>query len=790
MTSINRREFLQMSAAASLLLANARPGTGVALPARINKLGKSVQAQGNDYTWEWSVESDQFRLLDEHGLAIISGKLQPAVIVQAAGRKDVRGCTPGKPAGYDVGNGGITVRYEGVNGLAKLSLTWRFGGDGFWLDPVAYETPTAEDVVSLHYFAEGTGDAAQPSLEGDYFVLPGIMQCSVMNPVVPIATYFNMKLDQSYWVGRDYMESRSFLQQWGLPVHYFCGFHRSPYDLQQTPSGKLAPEAEQTELLNAYCCGLAELPNGDLFLETARNRYGFFVDYRSDLWGHQRGPGRLSLGAKLLWTVGPNYFEAIRRYYLGLLKAGVIRKKTNSARKNAVALAPSFDTWGAQVARNQNPDYFDEATLNSIYDGLKSSGIKVKTFVVDGFWEGKYGDLRHSAERFPHFEETLARIRADGRYVGLWTAFMRCEDPAELGLTTAHMLHLADGKPYMVRQSAPLPSKMYYLMDYTQPEVQRVLRGLAKAFVRRYKPDFIKFDFGYELPSMGVAAPKDMNWAGEKLLLKGLEVVVNAMREENPDLVMMYYSLSPLLVDYVDLHSPDDLMISIGEYDLEANRRFFFSSLLGEIGMPTWGSSGYDWVTAPEIWFDSAAIGTLGSLGSFSGPDPKALATPERVAKFNGLTEAVRTSETFSIVPIDPDYYGPVRGAHCSSWARIEKGEVVLVALRKYRLTGGEGAKKFRGLVSSTASVVVASKSSAGIGRAAKLAVVPYGDGELSLKRERGESGFAELTEHYFGGGVSTKRLPIQNANLRIRLRELAENGSIVEWVEVTFHKE
>ncbi len=786
MTAFNRREFLQVSTA-SLLAAKTRAPGFADVPARIQKRGNLVRAEGRDYIWEWSKDDDKFRLLDQHRLVTVSGKLQPAVIVQPPGKKDAHLCISGRPAGHEIHDDKILLHYTGVNRAASLDMTWHFADDGAWLEPITYEALEAQDVISLHYFAQGTGDAAAPSLEGDYFVLPGLMQCSVMNPVVPIAPDYNMKLKQSYWIGRDYMESSSFLQQWGLPVHYFCGFHRSPYDLQQIPAPEFRAGASQEELLNAFCCGLAEMPNGDFFLETARNRYGFFVDYRSDLWGHQRGPGKLNLGAKLLWTVGPSYFEAIRRYYLGLLKAGVIHKKANSARKNAIALAPSFDTWGAQVARNQNPDYFDEATLNSIYDGLKASGIKVKTFVVDGFWEGKYGDLSHSQERFPHFEETLARIRADGRYVGLWTAFMRCEDPAELGLTTDHMLHLADGKPYMVRQSAPLPSKMYYLMDYTQPEVQRVLSDLAKKFVRRYKPDFIKFDFGYELPSMAIAAPRDMTWAGERLLLKGLEVVVKAMREENPDLVMMYYSLSPLLIDYIDLHSPDDLMISLGEFDLEANRRFFFSCLLGEIGMPTWGSGGYDWTSAPEIWFDSASIGTLGSLGSFSGPHPDALATPERVAKFNGLAEAVRTKETFSIVPIDPDYYGPVRGAHCSSWARLENGEVVMVALRKYRLTGGEGAKRFRDVVSTTASVVVASKTEDGLTRASTLAVIPYGDGELSLKRDRAGSGNAQLTEHYFGGGRATSRLRVQNGALHMPLRERGEDGSIVEWNEVAF---
>jgi hypothetical protein len=782
-STLDRREFIQLSAA-SMLIPSVRGegGQGAAAPAGVSESGGTFRAHGSDYVWEWTRESDQFRLLDKQSLPIVTGNLQPAVIVKRRSGSADNVCSPGKPAGADAHDAGITVCYKGVNGSAKLALTWRFEDQGLWLDQVVYDTPAAEDVLSLHYFSEGDGKA-HPSLSSDYLVLPGAMQCSVLNPVLPMGPYFNMKLDESYWLGRDYIESKGFLQQWGLPVHYFCAFHRSPYDLQETPAARVRQPESDNDLLDAFCCGLAELPNGDFFAETARNHYGFYVDYRSDLWGHQRGPASLALGAKLFWAVGPNYYEAIRRYYRGLLAAKVIRSKQNSPRKNAIAMAPSFDTWGAQVAVKQNPNDFDEPTLNAIYGGMKASRIGVKNFVIDGFWEGRYGDLAHSPERFPHFEQTLERMRSDGLYVGLWAAFTRCEDPDELGLTVEHMLRSPDGKPFTIFQSAPLPSRKFYLMDVTQPEVQTVMRSSVKRFLRRYKPDFIKFDFGYELPSLGIGGPKDMNWAGERVLLKGLEVVVSAMREENPDIVVMYYSLSPLFIDYIDLHSPDDLMISLGEYDLEANRRFFFSSLMGEIGMPTWGSGGYDWVTSPEIWFDSAVLGTVGSLGAFSGPLPETLATPERVAKYNGLSQLTRPVNTFSIEPIDADLYGPIRGAHCSSWARLESNEVVMVALRAHRLTGGKGSGRFRDLVSADASVVVASKGAEGITRAAVVAVVPYGTGELTIKRETGR--VADMIEHYFGGDIQPKRLSIENGHLRVLLRERSESGSLVEWIEI-----
>jgi hypothetical protein len=268
------------------------------------------------------------------------------------------------------------------------------------------------------------------------------------------------------------------------------------------------------------------------------------------------------------------------------------------------------------------------------------------------------------------------------------------------------------------------------------------------------------------------------------MLLKGIQVVGDAMREVNPDIVILYYSLSPLFIDYFDLNSPDDLGLSSPDFDIEANRRFFFASLMGEIGMPVWGSGGYDWITSPEIWFDTIPLGGLGSLGGFAGPGPKLLATPERVAKFNGLAELTRYAHFFSPTPLDAYYHGAIRGGHASSWARAENGEVVMVALRQYQLTGGKGTQKFRDLVSTDTTVVVGSRTSEGIARARKLGVVPFGKGQVALKREAGPV-TADVIEHYFRGGQRARRISVRGGQLVIPLREKTDRGEIVEWIEV-----
>jgi hypothetical protein len=723
--------------------------------------------EGIQYTLEWSPKEDRFILRDKQGRIMTAGNMQPVVTVTTGSGK-TPSCVPGTVANYKATAEGLTITYEGVNGAGGLTVSWRGDENGLWLDPVIYETTAAEDIVALHYFASCKEGKAEPSLDNNYLVLPGINGSSAISPIV----LPRMNLSFTRWLGHC---SRGFMQAWGLPSDYFCGFSLNSPSLH-------VKGAMKEGLSDAFCCGAADLPAGDLMFETKDGKHGQVVNYRGDLWGHMHGPGRFVLGCGWRWSIGPNFYEATRHYYLDLVQAGVVRKKVNSAHKNSVVLSPQFNTWGAEVASGKDFSLYNEPLLVSIYEGLKASGMKAGTFVIDAKWEGKYGLLEHSSERFPHFQEILARIRADGHKFGMWAAFMRCEDPRDLGLTLTHVLHGPNGDPIVMKEE----STEYYLFDVTQGEVQQVLRRKAKEFVQRYHPDLVKFDFGYELPSLDAGAPKDMKWAGEKLLVKALDVVVKAMREENPELVVMYYSLSPLYNEYFDLTCLDDLWGSAPEYDLEANRRLFFSGLLGEIGMPSYGSGGYDWPTMPQIWFDSAAVGTLGSLNGFSGDEENELPTPARVAKYNGLAQALRASNTFSIRPIGADYVSPTRGAHTPSWARLENNEVVLLALRHGGFVENERSAEYEDLAQTTASVVVASRTEEGLQHASKLVVVPYGDGELRIRRPGDEGKHAEIVEHSWGNRVEKKAgVSIEKGMLVIRFRERANEGLPVEWIEV-----
>ncbi|MBI5381432.1 MAG: hypothetical protein HZA31_05990 [Opitutae bacterium] len=719
---------------------------------RLSEANGVVRVEAAAYRWEWNQAKDTFQVFDAKDRPVVKGRLQPEIIVSTAA--NARQSQVGRVAAHTTSADSLTVKYACANGTATASLTLRFDATAVWFDPVAYESTTAEDIVEVRYFS----DKEKPRMQCTFAVIPGIEDSAAISPIIAQKVNLNM----TCWLGRGGGPYPGAHQQWGLPVHYFCGFERG----KNYPSPGFLAEG----LSDAFCCGLAELPAGDMFFQTLSGTHSVIISTRSDIWHHLRGPGKIALGAKLVFTFGADFRAATRAYYAKLVEAGIVQIPQRSAHKEAVMAAPQFNTWGDQTAQRTIGDKLTDAALTSMHTRLRGLGLRPGMFVIDDKWEGTYGNLEHSATRVPQFEKFLGQLRQEGMYVGVWAAFMRCENPAELGLTLEHMLRDVNGKPFRKNN--------YYLLDFTQPEVQRGLRERARRFIQRYHPDLVKFDFGYEIPSLALAAPRDMSFAGERMMAKGLEIIVEAMREENPDIVLMYYSLTPLLGRYIDLHSPDDLYVCPGEYDVEANRRFYFSSMLAEIGMPTYGSGGYDWESMPEIWFDSALIGTLGLLQPL-GPDERGMSpTPAQIAKFNGLAQLLRPASRFRIeVKGDRPVFASTRAAHASSWARYEGALLTGVALRD-RSWAEMG-------VEATAPLVLVTREAADIHAARQLRAVPYGQGEVKLQHA-GPDGRVKLRTHLVGGAIEESAGALAKGVLQFAFAERGANAAPVEWIEIT----
>ena len=772
---MNRRRFVQASTTAALALAT-RPVMAAPEPHASAGL---ITVRGANYCWQYNLTKDVLQLSDARERSVFSTPLQPAVVIARQGEPTSRIASPGKPTTPQISGNRLTLGYRDVNGEAGLQLVWRFEDESFWLDSILYRPAAGEDLVSLHLFAS-IAPQPQPAFESSYLVVPGLLGSAALSPIINQ----NERLDTTVWLGRG-SSVPGLNQQWALPVHYFAGFSMD--------SSKGQRDMLTSGRSQSFCCGLAALPAGDLFLSLRGSAASLAIDYRSDLWHHLHGPAELTLGCPLVFTLGEDDYEAIAAYYDTLLKAGIVRRKQPTPAQRETALRPQFCTWGAQIERHREGSGLDQGFLETLYQQMRDSGMQARLFSIDDKWEGTYGNLTHDANRLPHFESFLGRLRSDGMRIGLWAALMRCEHPAELGLNESQMLARPDGTPFRVDYSGT----HYYILDFTRPEVADVLTHLARRFMERYKPDLLKFDFGYELPALAEAAPFDKRFTGERLMQRGLEIVLPAMRAVNPDLVVMYYSLSPLLVEHFDLHSPDDLCVAIGEYQIEANRRFYFSSLLGLLGIPTYGSSGYDWASSPSIWFDAAAMGSIGSLNDFAGDELGLHATPEMIALYNGIAHCLRNSACFEILPIGAVTEAPTLGAHARSWARFEADELVLLAHRpadpgnlfppQERSTSRNARRLKRAQIALQASmpVVVASGTADGIEHATKLALAACGSGEVLLRRASTQS--ATLLFHYLDGSTTKQTATVNDHLLRLSLPSHSSTHVPFEWLEITF---
>jgi hypothetical protein len=558
------------------------------------------------------------------------------------------------------------MSWQRSDGQARLRWTFSLNGDAILASPIEFSCTRPESVESISLFAKADNtNAARPAGYAHRRIIPGIGIGPEISPIQHAFTGLNGRFS----LGRG--RGPTVHQQWGLPSHFFCVHSHGELGSQKCLTDKTS---------DTLCIGLLDFPNGDVQLELSGQHLSLQFDRHEQL-----GPQPPTcadefrpLTPPLSFTTGSDSRQAMRGYYevaIETFHGGVNPSDTWSENKRATAFATQSNTWGTEVAREAKR--FTSDSLRGIYRELCDQDETVDIFVIDDKWESGYGEVSHCPERLPDFTGILDEIRADGRKIGLWAAFLRCEDPAKVGLDTSHMLQRTDGGAYHIANE-----EGYYIYDVTQPEVAAKLKELLRGFARRYRPDLVKFDFGYEIPDVHIARPSNPECMGERFFQEALRLMMGTLREELPDLVVTYYSLSPLMMGSCDQHSPDDLFMAPGDYAMEANRRFYFASVCAEFGMPLYGSVGYDWQSVPSIWFDALASGTIGSL-----PDPECDEAGEKRSQElqtlrSRLKPIIRRWKHCRIEVVGAQETGPITGCMASGWLRYENGNLVFAALR------------------------------------------------------------------------------------------------------------
>lgn len=694
--------------------------------------GTSIAVRTAVYRWEWSRDTDIVRLTDARDRTIGSYPLQPIIETAA-------GATAGELVDATIDGDRLIVAYTDRRVAVEFHETW------YAHEEVACE---AADIVAVHFPATRQG----PGIQADRAFVPGGHQDPEQHIFAPGSV-----LKGSFCLGSSAARTTAFHQQPMLPSYLFAFYNESRHD-----SYRSGPDAARSA---AACMGLTDVPAGNPWLDFDHVRIGTRISYRGDIW-----PGTQGFGATWLVAVGDNWYDATRGYTRALIESGRIERRTSVPES---AYWAEYDTWGDQVGLQQTGKQLNQERLQAMYDAFRVSGIDARLFVIDDLWETAPGSLQHCPDRFPDFDGFLAKLRGDGLELGLWTAFPRCGDFRDYGLDETAVLRKPDGEPYFLRNKF-YGTDGWYIFDPTHPGAAEHLASRARELVRRYAPKLIKIDFGYEIPMIDIAAPHDARCGGDKLFAKFLEVIVPAIKEADPGVTVQYYSLTPLLAQHWDHLSLDDMWLSAGHFEDGFAKRALVASLASEIGLPVYGSTGYDWKSVREIWFDTAILGTIGSLAPFSGDIYGDRATPQQIATYNGIARVCRSNGRYDVELLDAELFDTLRGPIAQSWARREHDTVTAVALRP----GGGYAP----LVQSTAQVVVASLDDAGLEDAASVGVVPFGSGSVRLKHGGTPSAVARL----YGG--DSRCVPVQSADGYMTVDITETSGATpVESITLTF---
>ncbi len=115
-----------------------------------------------------------------------------------------------------------------------------------WINRARGSDSSLAPFVSLYDFATSKAGEPAPALAQTHSVIPGISTSSGLSPIIRAETYLKL----TSWLGRRSDPAPGLFQQWGLPAHYFCGFHRNAETAH--------PGALREHLSDPYCCGLAD----------------------------------------------------------------------------------------------------------------------------------------------------------------------------------------------------------------------------------------------------------------------------------------------------------------------------------------------------------------------------------------------------------------------------------------------------------------------------------------------------------------------------------------------------
>lgn len=340
--------------------------------------------------------------------------------------------------------------------------------------------------------------------------------------------------------------------------------------------------------------GAGSVPDAAMSLRIQSTRGCLQYVYREDLWGALSGKKRIWKDLLCIST-GETPYIAFKKYY----DAFPGKEKTV-----ANAVKPIWNTWGMWGKKKY--------ITRPITDFARK--VQAGIVVLDDPWEISQGAGKPDLKRFPDLYSDLDYIRNTGMQTGIWETMGWITDPFSFGLTKTDLICNKDGEPCRANWNFDPRETSYYCLDISSEKTRKFIWERTIRVMKIVKPAMIKLDFGYGYPSPHMGVPKNPLYRGERHSVELLRIISEAAKSVDPEIAIMYYSISPLLIPFLDLVSMDDqgdLWYEVAKGHQEWS---IWASLLSGKNVSVNGSSSYNWETDDEVLLNTCVFGAPGAV--------------------------------------------------------------------------------------------------------------------------------------------------------------------------------
>lgn len=695
----------------------------------------SVQSGGYQLVWDLSKDSAVFTRIGP-AARLWKGSLLPAFWLQtASGERQYVKATVAEATALQAQGGSVQLKI-GTLGTGVLDINYQSGIVRFTRLTVTWngETPS---IIAMHW---GTSplkaDERSRATNPEQPFWPDWEAAGVCIPSAkgnPVQSFFRM------WdFGHATLPLGSFGPSLGTP--YAAAYPRPIYSCAMgNDPGWLV-------------LGAGSIPDAAMVYQIQSSNGSLQYLYREDLWGKPGGKQRVwNEPLRLAWAA--TAYDAYDAYFQSF---GPFEPVLNAHQMNV------WNTWGDFKNRDFNLKTITEKALD----------FKADALVIDDSWESSQGSGVWHEQRFPNYRDDLKTARSKGLKIGYWQNVVWIEKPEEAGLTADDLLCGADGKPVKTSWNMNPHGSGSFCLDPSSAKTVAFIQNRTRKLVSELKPDLLKLDFGYGIPSPGLATARNPALRGEKLAHTLIKLIAEAAREVNPNITIQYYSIHPLFRDVQNLLALDDLG-DAGGREVEGHGQWsLWSSLAARQGMAIMASSGYDWDADDEVLLNTAIIGAQGAVLPRKLENGAPIPT-RKISKRVALARWHRRSVGWTPLWLNTRKGNFAHEPGPVSWGRLEKNRLTALVLRESSLPFDRSTirnSQFQG------RWAIISQDDQSIFDARKVALIPFDGGFVEMPLGKAPS---KVVAVFDSVEKLYKNWTFQNGRLRINAQSVKNNPSL-----------